>query len=75
MNAKPQIRVSYRPARPPKWWPRDEASRPAYVGLLADGLGWRLGPGEWFDEEMWFFVKNELEFDAVGKFLYRIERR
>lgn len=34
-----------RPARAPRWWPRNKRGRAEWVGVLGEGSGWVVGRG------------------------------
>lgn len=38
-------RLYAKPAKAPRWWPRDPDGRPRWVGILAGGIGWVVGDG------------------------------
>lgn len=43
-----KCRLYAKPARAPKWWPRDEKGKARWVGLLSNGIGWVVGQGDVF---------------------------
>lgn len=60
---KRMIRIAFLPAKPPKWWPRDAAGKPAIVGITADGYGWVVGEGDVLDARHEQAAKDNVIFD------------
>jgi hypothetical protein len=66
---KKKALLDVKPAKPPKWWPR-QARRFAWVGALRGG-GWVLGDGAPLTQKEITEAKQVLRFD-IDKPLFKV---
>jgi len=68
-----KVRVYAKPKRAPKWWPRDDKKKPAWVGLFNNGIGWTVGRGDLMFRREAHEVQKILEEDQGRRFDFRVE--
>jgi hypothetical protein len=62
-NGKKYLYV--RPAHPPKWWPKVKG-KPAFVGVMKEGVGWVVGQGDAMTEEQIETARVVMSYDMAG---------
>lgn len=76
MKKKPKpekVRIYFKPARAPKWWPRDAKGKPVYVGITNNGYGWNVGDGDKFNAKDIKAVQENIMFDFGPNTKFRVE--
>jgi len=67
------VRIYFKPARVPKWWPRDARRRPLFVGVTCNGFGWAVGDGDKIDAKHVKTVKENIMFDFGESAKFKVE--
>lgn len=64
-------RLYMKPARPPKWWPRDANGKPRWAGVFKDGVGWVAGDGDLMTAQQIKIALKMIEFEGKVHFEVR----